>query len=120
MMKHQDTPAQAIGTHLETGAVGGEGVLANRPFALTIPYINSDGLALIVRRQTTLTIVLSIVKDHFEHPIIVAVLRKIIATLMRRLVAVLDALKVVLRRAAPVRFRWWLERSMPSAFSALY
>src|SRR5436190_21516648 len=101
MMKHQHPLAKTICAHLETGSIGRERVMANRPLALIIVfYMDGGRLALIISRLTPLDVVFAIVKDHFEHP--VRTERKIFIWMAGSLVAVLDTLKVTLRRATSI------------------
>jgi hypothetical protein len=53
--EHPSTPA--IGAHLESGAIGGEGIVAGFP-----PH------ALVVVRQESARVVLAVVEDDFEIP----------------------------------------------------
>ena len=59
-MEHQDPLAEAISTHLETGAVSRKGIVPYRPLL--------DQFS----RQWISGVVLAVVKDHLEQPLIVS------------------------------------------------
>ena len=94
-MEHQHAPAQAVGAHLEAGAIGGEWIAARTGHGAPA----SSGVGFV-------RIVLAVVEDDLEHPVVASGGSRRIGR-ARRLgissgvaVAVADALEVAVGRAA--------------------
>jgi len=70
MMKHQDTPAQAIGPHLETGAVGREWINPCFPFCCGRRRVNwlSENTTFRISRFGWVVAVV-VVEDNIEEPV---------------------------------------------------
>ena len=69
MMKHQDAPAQAVGSHFKAGTVGGEGVLARRPpgFAVRGGIEVGEDSSFAVGRQIAV-VFFAVIQHHRKHP----------------------------------------------------
>src|SRR5262249_50876550 len=56
VVKHEDALTQAVGAYLEAGSVGGKRVVTAEPFARIVWF-------------GVVGVVLTVVEDHFEHPV---------------------------------------------------
>ena len=108
-MKHQHPPAEAVGAHLESGAVGGERIPAALPVVSGRGACLDEYLLMSVRRFIE-DVALVVVENHLEHPVnsVDLVLRQKSRPMsrneQRRGVAIADALDVSVGLASLVLF----------------